>query len=117
MTEHEPTLGELAVELRGRFKGQDDLLTEIRTQVLRTNGRVTTLEQKVRDGEVLAAERERVAAERRRELKEEAEKRAEKLALAAHEQHGQFSRKEVLIGKGMIVAVLASSVLTATHVI
>lgn len=42
----EPTIGELAVELRAHLTNQDHTLREIKDQVIRTNGRVTALETK-----------------------------------------------------------------------
>ena len=44
MNDMEPTIGELAVELRTRFGHQDVLLGEIKENVVKTNGRVTVLE-------------------------------------------------------------------------
>lgn len=102
----------LAVEVLKRMGAQDETLSEIHAQTIRTNGRVTALEMR-------EAAREAVRVDRAERLKTEAATRAVELKTAVDADESKRNRKTMVFGSlcGLFSGIVGYAFLAVTHLL
>jgi hypothetical protein len=102
----------LAVEVLNRMGKQDQTLSEIHAQTMKTNGRVTGLEMR-------EAAREAVRVDRAERLKSEREDRADQLKTATEITEKKRDRKVMVFGAlcGLFSGTVAYVFVHLTHLL
>lgn len=102
----------LAVEVLKRMSKQDETLSEIHAQTIRTNGRVTALEMR-------EAAREAVRLDRAERRKVETADRARETQSAIDADESKRNRKTMIFGSvcGLFSGIVGYAFLAVTHLL